>query len=73
MHGIICGEVEDPDGGNEMYRISLPLVCNQEEGADFPPLSNPPKRKEVEGAFPAPGSRLSSSITAKGVLWRCPE
>ena len=21
MHGI-CGEVEDPDGGNEMYRFS---------------------------------------------------
>lgn len=41
-HGI-CGEEEDPDGGNEM--------CATKKAQASPALSNPPKRKEVEVAF----------------------
>ena len=61
MYGI-CGEVEDPDGGNDVPH--LPLVCNQEEAQTSPPLSNPPKRKEVGGGFPAPGTRKKSTPAA---------
>ena len=46
MHGI-CGEVVDPDGGNEMYRICH-SCATKKKAQTSPPLSNPQSsRNEV--------------------------
>ena len=62
MHGI-CGEVEDPDGDNEMYRICH-SCATKKKAQTSPPLSNPTKRKKVEGGFPAPRTRKKSTPAA---------
>ena len=62
MHSI-CGEVKDPDGGNEMYRICH-SCATKKKAQTSSPLSNPPKRKEAKGGFPTPGTRKKSTPTA---------
>ena len=62
MHGI-CGEMEDPDGGNEMTRICHSCAAKK-KAQTSPPLSNPPKHKEAEGGFPASGTRKKSTPAA---------
>ena len=46
LHGI-CGEVEDPDGGNEMHRIRHSCVATKVEAARG--RSSATMRKDQEG------------------------
>ena len=61
MHGI-CGEVEDPDDGNEMYRICH-SCATKKKAQTSPPLSNPPKCRGERG--------LPSTSHAEEINTRC--
>ena len=61
LHGI-CGEVEDPDGGNEMHRICHSCVAKKVEAARG--RSSATKRKDQEG-FLQDASKKNKSSASK--------
>lgn len=58
MHGMY-GEVEDPDG-NDMHRVCYKFATKKAQSSLH--VSNPPKRKEADGGFLAPGHRSGSVL-----------